>query len=184
MTFRRPCMIQSWGELAVWLLIPSAIAWGCAVVVREPWPGPVVALATLAGLLGVLARKFLPRWRDVRAMAYRTRQGVGVVFISCPALPQVSVEAAIDRAVTAFGRVDALAGRALYVQSDPLYAAGRRVHGAVDLDMAVTWPAGQQTAATTLGLITHEASHVLLSALGVVGEAAQHARMDAAGVSG
>lgn len=167
MTFRRPGLFTSWGEVAVWLSWPPALlAAASAAAALGPAPARVSAAVLAAGTIGALVAKFGPRISAMRAVAYRTYQGVAYVS-RCPVvLPVAEVSLALGKAILAHGRAEALSGSALYVVPHA-YAGCAEVGGVMDGgDMTVGWPSNNDQA-WALARITHEASHVLLDAAGV-----------------
>lgn len=179
--FRRPALFENWLELASWLAVPGAVAAGSVLAAREPMPGPILCIAVLLGLSWILFRKFGPRVADLHRFAFRTVQGVGVVYRDgATEIPRIAIETAIQRAIQAHGHGGALDGYGMLILSGRLYAGPVRCHGVTDGGwIQVTWDGGMTLLQMT-GLITHETSHALLFAAGVP-EPEHHARMIAAG---
>lgn len=159
--FRRPCLIHSWLELAVWVAWPLALgAAGVAGLVVGPAPARVSAALLLAGTIGALVAKFVPRWLDMKHVVYRTKHGVSVVLKDPRWTPRPLVQEALDRAIAAHGNGHRLDGCALYLVTSA-HARGKRVNGVADIDMTV--PIGDTgDLHVVMDRITHEAGHILL----------------------
>lgn len=165
--FRRPGLFMNWLEVAVWALL-TGVMYGGAVL--GAWTG--IAPGIVAGVfLGavwtyILWRKFSGRVSDIRAVEYKTRHGVSVIFRGMSPLPQMAIEEAHERAIAAHGHAEALDGYALVVQWGPLYANAERVMGVTDGGyMNVDASAGK--GAFTYGTIRHEAARAILLAHGL-----------------
>lgn len=166
--FPRPNLFDSWAGVATWTLVPLLLlaAAGVALVVG-PEPGRIAAALMAAGTLGALVARFAPRIADIRAVAYRTRQGVAVVARDRLVPPaRELVEAALERAIAAHGHREALDGFGLLLTAR-VFVSGTQVHGVEDAGWLNVAVPSYQTESVTLGLITHEASHALLTAAGV-----------------
>ena len=168
-TFRRPNLFDSWLGLVTWSVAPSALLLGAAMVtVKGADVGQRLTGAALAAaVLFICWRRFAPRVADMRAVVYRTRQGVAVVArdgIVPP--PREQVEAALDRAIAAHGHREALDGYGLLFAKS-VSVLGVPVHGVCDAGWLNVAAPTYQPESVTLGLVTHEASHALLIAAGL-----------------
>lgn len=181
--FPRPSLFDSPLGAVAWTVIPALmLAGGCACVAVGPLPARLAGVALVTAVLGALAARFIPRWRDIRAVAYRCRQGVAVVPRDGVVPPsQALVEAALERAIAACGWRPAIYGWGLLLVGQYLRVRNFDAHGVADAGwLQVAAPPGQPES-MTLGLITHECAHVLLDAAGVPVEQ-HHAVMATKGI--
>lgn len=161
MTFRRPCLIHSWAELVVWTawLVGFLAAGWFTLLTEHDYRARIVAGTFLAFIAVIAWRKFWPRIEDMRRLAYRTRQGMGVVLLH-GWISRADVERGIERAVAIHGNGRRLQGVAIYVVKGPLHVLGERKRGVAEVDITVAWD--DLDVDGMVNLITHEVSHLLL----------------------
>lgn len=172
--FRHPGLFDSWADVIVDAFLPAVMLGACAAFVASDdhvarWIGGAVAFT----VVGWLASRFGPRARDMWREAYRTRQGVGVLFDGVTPYPREFVEDAIERAIVAHVGAngctrESIDGYGLRFVPSRIEVPGYGVVGGLTDEhwMRVSTVRGD-TAKVTSEIITHEAARALLIKAGV-----------------